>query len=277
MQSLARSFVLALLTFLLLAAVCARVALRVFNDSEDRVAASTASVELEIRDWHFVPDLNIELAQFDSVFWEPDDTNSLRNWLCDTETVMGSRILEIGTGTGIISITALKAGAEHVVATDINPSACANAEYNKEFLSIPGELDVRQVPKLNPAPFSVIGVDEKFDFIISNPPWEDAEVGEVAAHALYDPGFELLDGILVGGREHLEPGGLLLLAYGAKTAIRRIQTLGPKTGWDVEVLDTRDLESLPEVFLPGMLLRLSPITIAEDSIAEDSEVDASSF
>ncbi|MFK7736813.1 MAG: methyltransferase [Pirellulaceae bacterium] len=265
-----------MLTLLLLGAVCIRVVFRVFNNATDRAVTSASAMALEselgIRDWHYVPDLDVELAQFDTVFWEPDDTSSLRDWLRNAETIQGSQILEIGTGTGIISITALKAGARKVVATDINPNACTNANYNKEALGLSGELEVRQVSKVAPAAFSVIGVEEKFDFIISNPPWEDAEVREVAAHALYDPDFELLDGLLVDGREHLEPGGLLLLAYGAKTAIQRILTLGPKTGWQVEILDPRELDSLPEVFLPGMLLKLSPITMNVGG-----EIDASSF
>ncbi len=212
--------------------------------------------ELEVREWHYVESLGVELAQFNTVFWEPEDTLSLRQRIQESPDVPGSRVLEIGTGTGLIAIACLLADADQVVATDINGRACANASYNAEQLQLDSDLDVRQVPPERPGPFSVIGADEQFDLIISNPPWEDADVAEVAAYALYDPQFELLDGLLEQSAAHLRPDGRLWLAYGAKTAIERILRTAPELGWQVDVLDPRDLDDLPEVFLPGVLLEL---------------------
>ncbi len=212
---------------------------------------------LNIKAWHALAPFSHELAQFETVFWEPEDTTSMRAWLESSENTTGSQVLEIGTGTGLIALWCLTQGATHVVATDINPYAVANAGYNAQLLGFTKQLDTRLVSFESPGPFSVIRPDEKFDLIVSNPPWEDASVEEVAAHALYDPGFAMLDSLLTEAADHLRPDGRMLLAYGAKTAIQRIVENAPLHGWQVLQVDDRKLDSLPEVFLPGLLLELT--------------------
>ena len=91
-----------------------------------------------------------EIIQFESVFWEPDDTVSLRNLIVTDTIASGRTVLEIGTGTGLLSILCLQNGANSVVATDINPAAVANARYNAAHLEIDQNLEVRQVPKEKP-------------------------------------------------------------------------------------------------------------------------------
>lgn len=221
--------------------------------------------DLRIKAWHFVAELDAEVAQFETVFWEPNDTDSLRAWLSGAQDIANRRVLDIGTGTGLLALTCAKLGASSVLATDINPSAVANANYNAEHLGLTEKIEVRRVPEREPGPFSVVRRDELFDWIISNPPWEDHPVREVAAHAFYDPGFELLDGLLRDAGQHLRPGGQLLLVFGGRTAIDRIQRLAPQLGWSVEVADDRELEQLPEVFLPGVLL------VLERQLEGDSE------
>lgn len=218
--------------------------------------SSSRFSDLKIKQWHYVEDLDVELAQFESVFWEPQDTDSLRRWLKQRKWPENGRVLEIGTGTGLVSFAALLGGAASVVATDINPSAFANAAYNAEHLGLKAKLETRLVSPDAPGPFEVLESDEMFDLIVSNPPWEDAPVKEVAAFALYDPQFTLLDGILSEAAHHLQDGGKLLLAYGAKTAIERILATAPAKGWQVSIADDRALSDLPEVFVPGILLIL---------------------
>ena len=226
------------------------------------VAAAESAIdprELRIRGWHAVQGLPCELAQFETVFWEPEDTSSLRAWLSSYPPLASAEVLEVGTGTGLLAVWCAWRGARHVVATDINPQAVANAIYNAAWCGWEDRIEVRLVPADRPAPFAVVAADERFDLIISNPPWEDAAVGEVAAYALYDPGFELLDGLLQQAAGYLRPHGKLLLAYGARAPIERIEQLAPELGWQVQRHDTRSLGSLPAVFVPGMLLELSPV------------------
>ena len=49
----------------------------------------------------------------------------------------GAEILDVGTGSGILGITALKLGARHVVGTDLDPCAVSAVQDNKEANQIP--------------------------------------------------------------------------------------------------------------------------------------------
>jgi release factor glutamine methyltransferase len=220
--------------------------------------AADRAVSGSIVRWVSVPDLPKRLAILESVFWEPDDTTSLRQLIRDEALVHGKRVLEVGTGSGLISLCCLQAGASHVVATDINPQAVENARFNARELQLDARLQVRLVPLRAPSAWTVLLPGETFDVIISNPPWENQKPVTVAEFALYDPDFALLQSLLQGARQRLNPGGRMLLAYGCVTAIRRIQDVAAQEQLSVRILDNRDLNQLPEVFLPGMLIELRP-------------------
>lgn len=205
-----------------------------------------------------------EFVQFESVFWETDDTVSLREMIAEDRIAAGRNVLEIGTGTGLISILCANYDANRVVATDINPAAVANAKYNAAMLVPDAKLEVRLVKSESPSAFSVISPTERFELIISNPPWEDGTISKPADHAYYDPGFALMDSLLDGLPKHLQPGGRCLLAYGHVPAIKRLQEQAKQRGLDLKILDDRDLDSLDENFLPGMLVELRvPIKVKD--------------
>jgi release factor glutamine methyltransferase len=207
--------------------------------------------------WETVPPLRHDVAIMESVFWEPADTDSLRALIFTTPRIKGSRVLEIGTGSGLVSLCCLQAGAAHVVATDLNPNAVQNVRYNAVNFATPDHLDARLVPRRDPNAWTVIKPDERFDFIISNPPWEDQKPKSVAEFALYDPDFKLLDSLVTGARDRLNPNGRMWLAYGCVSAIRRVEKLAEAEQLNYQQLDERSLDELPEVFLPGMLLELT--------------------
>lgn len=50
-----------------------------------------------------------------------------------------TELLDVGTGSGILSIIALKLGAKHAVGTDLDPCAVPAVEENKEANQIPAE------------------------------------------------------------------------------------------------------------------------------------------
>lgn len=208
--------------------------------------------------WVSVPELPREIVILDSVFWEPADTDSLRKRIIQAGLVRGSRVLEIGTGSGLLSLCCLSAGAELVVATDLNPAAIDNVRENAEQLGCADRLDARLVPRRDPSAWSVIRDEERFDLIISNPPWEDRRPGSVEEFALYDPGFQLLRSLLGGAKQRLRPGGRMWLAYGCRSAIEMVQKTAAELQLGCELLDERRLQDLPELFLPGMLIEIRP-------------------
>lgn len=218
-----------------------------------------------------------ELVQFESVFWEPDDTVSLRQLMADDSIADGRRVLEIGTGTGLLSLICLTGGATHVVATDINPAAVANARYNAAMLELDSNFEVRMVETDKPDAYAVIKPKERFDLIISNPPWEDGKIAQPADHAFYDPDFALMDSLLEGLPSHLNPGGRCLLAYGHVPAITRLLSRSKTLGYQTKVLDDRKLEELPENFLPGMLIevRLGKNQVPKVNVSSDDQATKS--
>lgn len=196
------------------------------------------------------------LVQFESVFWEPDDSSSLRKMIYEDNIADGRSVLEIGTGTGLLSLVCLQSGAKSVLATDINPAAVANAKYNAAMLELEENFELRQVAVSEPGAFTVIARQERFDLILSNPPWEDGKVQQPADHALYDPDFELMDSLLEGLPDHLNSGGRCLLAYGHVPAITRLLLKAEEFNLKTKVLDDRKLDDLPQDFLPGMLIEV---------------------
>lgn len=210
-----------------------------------------------IRRWEYVEGIPQRIAVFQTVFWEPRDTTSLRDLIANSTLVRDKSVLEIGTGSGLVALCCLRAGATHVVATDVNPNAIENARYNARLLGLSDRLETRLVPLSNPGAFQVCAPGEKFDFIISNPPWEDAQPRSMDEYALYDRNFELLRSIVLGAESRLNEGGRLLLAYGCREAIYELQKFANEHDLSVIRLDPRRLEDLDHVFIPGMLVEVA--------------------
>ncbi|MCB1020420.1 MAG: class I SAM-dependent methyltransferase [Acidobacteria bacterium] len=209
-----------------------------------------------IREWGQVEDFEQPLAVFEHVFWEPRDTTTTREFL-RAEDLTGKRVMEIGTGSGLLSLCALQAGAAQVVATDVNPHAVANARYNAERLGLAARFDVRQVAEDAREAFVALRPGETFDLIVSNPPWEDANVGKIEDYALYDPGWLLLESLLDGLPERLAPDGRLWLAYGTRSGVLAVIRAANARGFPVTMLEQdQEVAALPNEFLPAVTLEI---------------------
>ncbi len=123
----------------------------------------------------------------------------------------GKEVLEIGTGSGIISLYAARLGARKVVATDINDKAIAAARANAEALKLQSVIELRLVPSTDISAYSVIGSEESFDTIISNPPYS-LDLDAQANTAVTDRG-DLGLSIIRGLETHMKPGGSTILLY----------------------------------------------------------------
>ncbi len=238
------------------------------NDGRISIVARSS---WEVVEQQYVDDLSSEIDLLETVFWEPEDTISLRRLIRETALVKDKTVLEIGTGSGLLSLCALRYGAAKVVATDVNPAAVANARHNAIELGLAERLEVRLVPLDDTAAYAVIEDGEKFDLILSNPPWVDRTPPEIAAFAHYDEGFQLMRTMLAGLEQHLNPGGRTLLAYGSVSGIRMLKTMSSERNMGLRIVDDdRNLDDLPEEFLPGMLLE---VDIYPNGTFDDEEME----
>jgi ribosomal protein L11 methyltransferase len=73
----------------------------------------------------------------------------------------GDRVYDVGTGTAILSIAAVKLGADHVLAMDLDEVAVRSAEANIELNGVHERITVRQNNLLD-------GVDEQVDMVVAN-------------------------------------------------------------------------------------------------------------
>ncbi|MED1955059.1 50S ribosomal protein L11 methyltransferase [Brevibacillus centrosporus] len=73
----------------------------------------------------------------------------------------GDRLYDVGTGTAILSIAAIKLGAEHVLAMDLDEVAVRSAQANTELNGVHEKITVRQNNLLD-------GVEEPVDVVVAN-------------------------------------------------------------------------------------------------------------
>lgn len=144
--------------------------------------------------------------------------------------VKNGTLLEIGTGTGIIAICCAKGGAR-VVATDINPDAVTNARLNVSESAL--DVSVRFGNLFEP-----IKEGEKFDFIFWAHPfnnWPQPEE-DMLLRSGRDYEYQALAGYVSGARDHLMPGGKLLLGTGDSADIQKICSIAEFNGYNLNVL-----------------------------------------
>ena len=129
----------------------------------------------------------------------------------------GFRILDIGTGSGIIAITLALETTAQVTATDISSAALAVARTNAERLG--ASVDFLQTDLAATLP------DAFFDLVVSNPPYvphsgKATLQHEVRDHepevALYggEDGTEIYHRLIPEAARVLKPGGWLMMEMG---------------------------------------------------------------
>jgi release factor glutamine methyltransferase len=117
----------------------------------------------------------------------------------------GKRVIDVGTGTGILALAAARAGAQNVVAADINPNAALNADENARsngFGDRVTGLCSNLLAALAPRPL--------FDVILSSPPKHAGEPRDLTDRGWHaGPAYRDVAALFDQARERLKPGGRL--------------------------------------------------------------------
>lgn len=144
-----------------------------------------------------------------------------------TQDFRGQTVAEVGTGSGVLALSAARAGAMKVVALDINPAAVAAAAQNAERNGLSNVVAAR-VSDL----FSSVASGERFDVIISSPPsfaGEPADMADRAWHA--GEGYRHLQNLFTGAYEHLTSQGEMLILLSSDTNVPLMESWARAAGF----------------------------------------------
>lgn len=114
-------------------------------------------------------------------------------------------VLEIGCGTGLISVFAGLGGARTVMAVDVNAAAVECARQNFEL------HELAQCQSRVSDMFT--NVDEKYDVIIFNAPYHGCKPGDLLERACADEGYQSLRTFFEKAREHLNDAGIISIGF----------------------------------------------------------------
>jgi predicted nicotinamide N-methyase len=132
---------------------------------------------------HFVPEIRLHLAVDDAVdLWELTQESgevdgadppfwafawagglALARYLLDhPEVVRGCRVIDVATGSGLVAVAAALAGAEEVLASDVDPLAVVAARRNAEANGVRVSVTVGSVTDLTAAPGDLVVAGDVF-------------------------------------------------------------------------------------------------------------------
>lgn len=165
-----------------------------------------------------------EFKLLDEVY-DPGEDSYLLVEAAVKEAGPGERVLEVGTGSGIVSL--FINDITKIIATDINPYACKNARLNG-------------VNVVRTDLFS--GIRGKFDLVIFNPPYlptaEDERLRSWLNRA-FDGGVTgriEIERFLKDIDRILPPGGRVLTVFSSLTGIDEVRKLYEERGFSVELV-----------------------------------------
>jgi release factor glutamine methyltransferase len=162
------------------------------------------------------------------VFAPISDTWMLADVLREQTFGPRASVLDVCTGSGALAVCAALRGARDVTAVDVSRRAVLTARINARLNGV-------RVRAVRGDLFGAVG-DERFDVIVSNPPYVPAERDDLPTRGperAWDAGHDgrvLLDRILAEAPAHLKPGGVLLVTHssivGTDETCARMQEAG---------------------------------------------------
>jgi release factor glutamine methyltransferase len=171
-----------------------------------------------------LPGIHHRLVATAGVYAPQQDSQLLIDTLERTTIVVGRRVMDLCTGTGIAAIAAAELGASSVTAWDICPRAVRCARANAARSGV--EIEIRQGSLLQAR------LNGPYDVVVSNPPYVPtphgidyvalpADVGPACAWDAGEDGRLLLDPLCASAPDLLASGGDLILVHSEFAGVDR--------------------------------------------------------
>ncbi|MDQ8729417.1 50S ribosomal protein L11 methyltransferase [Bradyrhizobium sp. LHD-71] len=141
----------------------------------------------------------------------------------------GKSVIEVGTGSGILALSAARAGARSVLALDINPAAVSAAQKNAAMNGLSAVVSARVSDLLSAA-----RADEIVDVIISSPPSFSGEPRDMADRAWHaGPSYRDITSLFDQAYRHLANDGVMYVLLSSDTDVVLMETLAREAnfGW----------------------------------------------
>jgi release factor glutamine methyltransferase len=153
----------------------------------------------------------------------------------DQQPVIGLNFLEIGSGSGILSLLALKKKAKSVTSVDIDPKAVDNTRLNftKNFRALEN-VNVFQSDLFENLP------KQNFDFIVINPPYYFKKITAQTHYAWYcGENGEYFEKLFAGLPNYIHSETLVYMILEENCEIERIQSMALKCGIKFKLTDEK--------------------------------------
>jgi len=149
----------------------------------------------------------------------------------------GKRVVDVGTGSGILALAAARAGAANVMAVDVNPNAALTTAENARANGL-GDRVTAVCSNL----LSALGPGSSFDVILSNPPFfpgEPRDIADRSWHACAD--YRDIAPLFDQARERLAPGGRLYILVSSDCDLDLISALIVRARFQARLVAERSI------------------------------------
>lgn len=190
---------------------------------------------LDMRQSHYVPALETSIVSHSNVL-QPVSQDTVELFQAGLQQVEQNsdlpkiEILDMGCGCGVLSLLAAQTFCNidvRITATDVLPEAIATAGINFERFTdekrMAGCSAVLQTTDSGDL-FGPVG-DYRFDLIIFNAPWVILPPNSRAEMAICDEDQDTVRSFLSECKEHLKPGGQVILGYSDHSGTEALDNL----------------------------------------------------
>ena len=148
-----------------------------------------------------------------------------------TLDLRGKRVIDVGTGTGILGIAAARAGSENVTATDINPNAALSVPENARGNGVGDRVTAVCMNLL-----SGFAARPLVDVIMMNPPKHMQEPRDVADRGWNaGPSHRDIAALFDQAYERLKSNGRLFVMFSSHSDLDLIEQLIARAGFRFRV------------------------------------------